>query len=327
MKEGEKTLEISKEMVVASIAVFLFGIVMGYYGVPLVLSATGQNSTNLENNTIACAMFSENQNKINEIASIFEDMYYVQTGTQHTVKYVKYNEEGDFAVLSFTVDGIYPQDVYITKDYKYLLQKPIEVSKIKEDVAIAKAQLKSGPSNEGNRKMSVEQLAGDARNMKGDPNAPVTIVEFSDFQCPYCTRFYRETYGQINENYIKTGKVKLVYRHFPLSFHENSEKAAEAAECAAEQGKFWEMHDKLFENNNALDINSLKKYAVDIGLDSQKFNECLDSGKTAEIVRKDFNDGTAAGVSGTPTFFVNGLSIVGAQPYSVFSNAIEQELQ
>jgi len=163
-------------------------------------------------------------------------------------------------------------------------------------------------------------------SLLGDANAKVTIVEFSDFQCPYCGRFYSESLPQIEENYVKTGKVKIVFRHFPLSFHPYAQKASEATECANEQGKFWEYHNKLFENQGALTITDLKQYATDLGLDATKFNACLDSGKMASEVQKDFNAGQQYGVSGTPAFFVNGVSIVGAQPYAAFQQLIEQQL-
>ena len=160
----------------------------------------------------------------------------------------------------------------------------------------------------------------------GSASAPVTIVEFSDFQCPYCAKFYFETFGQVYEKYIKSGKVRFAYRHFPLSFHENAQKAAEASECAREQNKFWEYADKLFASQKSLGTESLKKYAADLGLDAKKFNECLDSGKAAPLVQADLSDGLEMGVSGTPAFLINEKLISGAQPFSAFENAIEQEL-
>jgi protein-disulfide isomerase len=162
--------------------------------------------------------------------------------------------------------------------------------------------------------------------IKGNKNAPVTIVEFSDYQCPFCGRYFSQTYPQILKQYVNTGKVKYVFRDFPLSFHKNAQKAAEAAECAHEQDKYWEMHDKLFENQRNLDIASLKQYAADINLDTKKFNSCLDSGKYASEVQKDFNEGSRYGVSGTPTFFINGIKLVGAQPLSAFKQVIDAEL-
>ncbi|MBD3263142.1 thioredoxin domain-containing protein, partial [Candidatus Woesearchaeota archaeon] len=114
--------------------------------------------------------------------------------------------------------------------------------------------------------------------------------------------------------------------HFPLDFHENAQIAAEASECAREQGKFWEYHDKIFENQISISQNYLQKWAGELGLDTEQFNDCLTSGKYSDKVNKDKNDGIAAGVSGTPTFFVNGKKIVGAQPFSVFQQAIESGL-
>jgi len=162
--------------------------------------------------------------------------------------------------------------------------------------------------------------------IKGSNSAPVAMIEFGDFQCPFCGKFFSETLPQIEENYIKTGKVKFVYRDFPLDFHQYAEKAAEAAECAHEQGKFWEYHDKLFNNQQALDVTNLKKYAKDLGLNSSEFDDCLDSGKMASEVQEDLQDGTALGISGVPSFFINGIPIGGAQPYSSFQQIIDEEL-
>lgn len=162
---------------------------------------------------------------------------------------------------------------------------------------------------------------------EGLANAPVTIVQFSDYQCPFCEKFNTETFPQIDEQYIKTGKVKFVYRDFPLDFHEFAQKAAESARCAFEQNKFFEYHDIIFKNQSAIAISNLKQYAKDLGLDTAKFNTCLDSGKTAVDVKKDLADGASYGVTGTPTFFINGWILVGAQPFSTFEQAIESELK
>jgi protein-disulfide isomerase len=160
----------------------------------------------------------------------------------------------------------------------------------------------------------------------GDAKAPVTIIEFSDFECPFCGRYVTQTYPQIKKDYVDTGKVRIVFRDYPLPFHSNAQKAAEAAECADDQGKFWEMHSKLFSNQQALSVANLKKYAGELALDQTKFDECLDSGKHAAEVQQDLADGSAAGVSGTPSFFVNGMLLVGAQPYSEFKKLIDAEL-
>ncbi len=161
---------------------------------------------------------------------------------------------------------------------------------------------------------------------KGDANAPVTIVEFSEYECPFCAKYVNGAYSQIIENYVNTGKVKYVFRDFPLGFHEYAQKAAEAAECAGEEDKYWEMHDVLFANQHALDVDSLKMYALEIGLDEDDFNSCLDDGDMAEEVMKDAADGQKYGVSGTPGFFINGKLISGAQPYEVFVAEIEAAL-
>ena len=181
-------------------------------------------------------------------------------------------------------------------------------------------QLTNRPTN-ANAKVSADDDA-----FEGDENAPITLIEFSDYECPFCARFYSQTLNQIRENYIDTGKVKLVYRDFPLSFHPNAHKAAEAAECAGEQGKYFEMHDMLFENGVSGGVSSFKTYANSIGLNQAEFDSCLDNDDMASEVKKDFADGQAAGVTGTPGFFINGKLITGAQPYSVFEAAFEQEL-
>ncbi len=167
----------------------------------------------------------------------------------------------------------------------------------------------------------------DDDDVKGDKDAPVTIIEWSDFECPFCARFYRDTLPLIEEEYIKTGKVKLVFRDFPLSFHQNAQKAAEAAECAGEQGKFWEMHDLLFENGVEGGVTTFKQYAKQLGLNTAKFNECLDSGAMASEVRKDTADGAAVGIQGTPGFLINGKLVSGAQPFSNFKQVIDAELE
>ncbi|MBU0592055.1 DsbA family protein [Candidatus Micrarchaeota archaeon] len=162
--------------------------------------------------------------------------------------------------------------------------------------------------------------------VKGNPNALVTIVEFSDFECPFCGRYFDETYPRINDEYIKTGKVRYVFRDFPLGFHQYAQKASEAAQCANDQGKFWEMHDILFENRNDLGITNLKTYARNIGLDVNEFDQCLDSGKYYNEVQADLLAGQEYGITGTPAFLINGNLVVGAQPYSVFKNVIDFEL-
>jgi len=159
----------------------------------------------------------------------------------------------------------------------------------------------------------------------GNANAPVTLVEFSDFQCPFCARVMptlkrvRETYGD---------RVRIVWKDFPLtSIHPQAFKAAEAGQCAQEQGKFWDLHDRLFANQQALQPDSLKKHAADSGLDVAKFNACLDTAKYGDRVQEQMGIGTRLGVSSTPAVFVNGRLVNGAQPYDVFTTIIDEELE
>ena len=155
---------------------------------------------------------------------------------------------------------------------------------------------------------------------RGPANAPITIVEFSDFECPYCGRG-EETVAEVVRVY--GDKVRVVYRDLPLPMHTNAPKAAEAAHCAGEQGKYWEMHAKLFANQRALEIPALKGYAKDLKLDQAKFDKCLDSGATAALVEEGRKAGTELGITGTPAFFVNGVMISGAQPFDAFKEIID----
>jgi protein-disulfide isomerase len=158
---------------------------------------------------------------------------------------------------------------------------------------------------------------------KGPKDAPVTIVEFSDFQCPFCSKV-EPTITRIMADYA--GKVRVVFRDYPLPFHEHAEKAAEASHCAEDQGKYWEMHDAMFEHQDQLAIDGLKKLAESAGLDAAKFASCLDGGSERAKVDANAAAGTAAGVNGTPHFFVNGHSLSGAVPYEDFKKMIDKEL-
>ena len=159
---------------------------------------------------------------------------------------------------------------------------------------------------------------------RGPTNAPVTIVEFSDFQCPYCGREY-----PVIERLMKEydGKLRLVFRHYPLDFHPFAQKAAEAGACAQDQGKFWELHDKMFTNQGKLAVADLKGYAKSLGMDAPKFDKCLDSGEKKALVDDDLKAGSAAGVNGTPAFFINGIFVNGAQPYEHMKQAVDRELR
>jgi protein-disulfide isomerase len=160
--------------------------------------------------------------------------------------------------------------------------------------------------------------------VKGDPKAPVTIVAFSDFECPFCGRVGPQM-KQIEDTY--KGKVKIAFKHQPLPFHSSAMLAAQAAEAAKEQGKFWEMHDKMFANQRALGRDQLIGYAKEIGLDAGKFEKALDSEKVKAQIASDQAEATKAGANGTPTFFINGRRVVGAVPFENFKTVIDDELK
>lgn len=183
------------------------------------------------------------------------------------------------------------------------------------------------------------KISADDDPIIGDPNAQITIIEFSDFQCPFCARFHIQTLPSILEEYVDQGKVKLVFRDFPIqNIHPNALPASAAAECANEQGKFKEMHDRLFENQkewsgqetvNAISLFS--QYASEMELEQEIFDSCLTSGKYIEEIRNDLNDGRAYGVSGTPGFFIGSeqggyVELKGAQPFESFKKIIDAQL-
>ena len=213
------------------------------------------------------------------------------------------------------------------------------------DEAMAKLELKilqqqlAEKQEQQQQQAEVVSISADDDPVIGDPDAPITIIEFSDFQCPFCERFSTQTLPTLQEEYIDKGLVKLVYRDFPIqSIHPNAVVTALAAECAHEQGGFKGMHDKLFEKQGewksvtAQDIvGVLTGYASDIGIDSDEFETCLVMGRHVDDIRGDLEDGRAYGVSGTPGFFVGNdqigyVSIQGAQPFESFKRVIDAQL-
>ncbi|MBE4753560.1 thioredoxin domain-containing protein [Corallococcus sp. ZKHCc1 1396] len=160
--------------------------------------------------------------------------------------------------------------------------------------------------------------------VRGPAKAPVTIVAWSDFECPFCSRAV-PTLDQVEKAY--EGKVRIAFKHQPLSFHQHAKGAAQASMAAHEQGKFWQMHDKLFANQRALDRASLEKYAQELKLDMAKFKSAMDSGKFDAQIEADMAAGSAVGANGTPTFFINGRTLVGAQPFDAFKKVIDEELK
>lgn len=168
----------------------------------------------------------------------------------------------------------------------------------------------------------------------GDPNAPITLVEFTDYQCPFCRSFYINTLSEIKKQYIDTGKVRLVLRDLPLGFHANARPAAKAAYCAGEQGKFWEMHNALFEGGGKLDKEDFARYAETIGVKDFPFQKCLESDRHKESIDRDITDAGRASINGTPGFVlgkttaneIEGLFISGAQPFASFKRQFDHLL-
>ena len=160
---------------------------------------------------------------------------------------------------------------------------------------------------------------------EGPDDAPIVIVEFSDFECPFCTKWHNETYLPLLEEY--PDQIKLVYRNFPLtSLHPNAYLAAEAAICAGDQDRYWDYHEALFENQYGLSEDALLQYAEELGLEMDSFSTCLIEREYKDFVRADMDYAISIGVQSTPTFYVNGILIVGAQPIQVFRSVIEDEL-
>ncbi|HUQ85683.1 MAG TPA: thioredoxin domain-containing protein [Candidatus Limnocylindrales bacterium] len=188
-----------------------------------------------------------------------------------------------------------------------------------------------------------KQVSIDNDPILGEKNAKVTLIEFSDYECPFCKRYFDETYEKIKTQYIDTGKIKLVYRDLPLSFHANAPKEAQAAECAREQGGdsvYYQYHDEIFKrttsNGTGLALDQLSLIANELGLNGDLLQSCIDSDKYKSEVEKDIADAGVVGATGTPTFFIGkstnngtitGTKLVGAQPFSAFQALIEKELK
>ncbi len=172
--------------------------------------------------------------------------------------------------------------------------------------------------------------------MLGKKDAPVTIIEFSEFQCPYCARFASNTFPEIRKKYIDSGKVRFIFRNYPLAFHKNAAQAAEAGACAADQGMFWDLHDLLFQHHDTLTQDNLKRYGKEAGLFMDDYLFCLESGKNTVEIQKDIQDGKRAGVTGTPSFFIGltrkddrirGTILRGSKPFTAFRSVIEEKLK
>lgn len=169
----------------------------------------------------------------------------------------------------------------------------------------------------------------------GKADAKVTIIEFGDYQCPLCRAFWRDTLPRIKKEYVETGRVRIVFRDFPIqAVHPEATMTAVAAECAEDQGKYWEFHDKVFREQDRRGrdvvryrIADVKRWATEVGLEAAAFNDCLDSERHKAEVQKDHQDGADIGMNGTPVFFINGRALVGAHPFPAFQKVIEEELK
>jgi protein-disulfide isomerase len=169
----------------------------------------------------------------------------------------------------------------------------------------------------------------------GKENAPLVLIEYTDYQCPFCQRYHNDSFAQIKTNFIDTGKIRYISRDFPLPFHENARRGATAARCAAEQGKFWELRHTMIVNANQLQADKLGGYAQAASMDVPKFQACVDSDKYRAAIDKDIAEGSAVGVSGTPSFVLGrvengqlqGVRMVGAMPYAQFEAKIQDMLK
>ncbi len=217
-----------------------------------------------------------------------------------------------------------------------------ELERVKADLEAVKKQLEQLRQAGQEPRQNVPAASGPVRASiadapaRGRAEAPVTLVEFSDYQCPFCQRFFTTTLPILMKEYVDTGKVRYVFRDFPLDqLHPQARKAAEASHCAGEQGKYWEMHEVIFRNQRALAGPQLAEHAIAVGVEKTKFDECLASGRYAARVARGLTDGAAVGVRGTPTFvvgrtkpgdFVEGTAIRGAHPLDAFRRIIDQTL-
>jgi protein-disulfide isomerase len=190
---------------------------------------------------------------------------------------------------------------------------------------LAAADVGADPTPDPAQKYRRFSVPIDNHPILGPVDAPITLVEFSDYECPFCKKWYQETWSKLQAAY--PGKIRLVYRDFPLySIHQEAEPAAIAADCAGEQNKYWEFHNLLFGGNSPFGTDTYQNYAAQIGLDTAQFTQCVSTEKYKYQVSSDYEFASNLGVNSTPTFFMNGIPLVGAQPFEVFKQLIDKEL-
>ena len=238
------------------------------------------------------------------------------------------------ALIGIAIIATFFAGVYVSNfDSNQVSEEELQEAISKLELKLLQNQLPTGQPT------PIVKISADDDPVIGDPNATISIIEFSDFQCPFCARFHIQTLPSILEEYVDQGKVKLVFRDFPIqNIHPNALPASVAAECANEQGKFKEMHDKLFDNQqewSGLEMTKtvllFSQYALEIGVEQEIFDSCLTSGKYIEEIRNDLKDGRDYGVSGTPGFFIGNdqigyVELKGAQPFESFKKVIDAQL-
>ena len=253
---------------------------------------------------------------------------FINAQGQGTASLISVDKGDSFFDVVVDIDG-QRVPVSVTFDGSYLVVDPIPLA-----AGVGTGSGDGGAGGGAGTGERVDVDFGDAP-IKGDINAPITIIEFSDYECPFCSRFYSDTLPLLEENYIDTGDVNLVFMDFPLeNIHPNARAAGIAAECARELGgdeAYFDMHDLLFENQQDLSDENYKIWAEDIGLDAEEFGACYDSGELGSEVDSDLLYGSSLGITGTPSFFVGTaekgyLMLEGAQPYGAFEGLIEAEL-
>ena len=243
-----------------------------------------------------------------------------------------------FNILVVSIIGVSLIAAFFVGSFISLKSEQVTKSELNNAIAsleakISKNQIPAQPN------IQPIKISADDDPVIGNQDAPITIIEFSDFQCPFCARFQIQTLPLILEQYVETGKVKFVFRDFPIqSSHPNAMPAAVASECADEQNKFWQYHDMLFENQGtwskmdfASAITVFKEYAIKLELNQEQFNACLDSGKYVNEINNDLTDGRNYEITGTPGFFIGNekigfVKVNGAQPFEVFQGIIESQL-
>lgn len=234
------------------------------------------------------------------------------------------------SIASKSTESVSEMEIQSIKQGQEVINKNLE--EIKKNLASRPAP---PPPPSAVEKLDSSVMIGSIKPL-GSDDAAVTLIEFSDYQCPFCARHATQTAPQIIKDFVETNKVRYVFRDFPIeAIHPQALKIAEGARCAGEQDKFWDMHDRLFANQRGLQPDNLPEHAEAIGLDLELFKDCLDSGKYAEAIRKDIEDGSKIGVRGTPSFALgisdnnqikNAVIIRGAQPFNIFKEEIEKML-